>query len=52
VIQSAGHTRTPDAQALSHELAAARPGQQVTITLTRGTQDLTVQVTLGDLPGR
>jgi S1-C subfamily serine protease len=51
VIQSAGHTRTPDAPTLSQALAAARPGQQITLTVTRGTQDLTVQVTLGELPG-
>ena len=51
VIQSAGNTRTPDAPTLSQALAAAHPGQDVTLTVTRGTQDLTVRVTLGELPG-
>jgi S1-C subfamily serine protease len=51
VIHSAGNTRTPDAPALSQALAAAHPGQHVTLTATRATQDLTVQVTLGELPG-
>ena len=64
VIRSLGSTQTPDATALSQALAAARPGQQVTVTFTRGTGDgaqgsssagqarsLSVQVTLGELPG-
>ena len=51
VIQSAGNTPTPDAPALSAALAAAHPGQHVTLTATRATQHLTVNVTLGELPG-
>jgi S1-C subfamily serine protease len=51
VIQSAGQERTPDTQALSRALAAAQPGEQVTLTVARGTEHLTVQVTLGELPG-
>jgi S1-C subfamily serine protease len=51
VIKSVGGTPTPDATALSQALAAARPGDQVTLTVTRGGQDLTVRVTLGELPG-
>lgn len=51
VITSAGQERTPDAQALSQALAAARPGDQVTLTFARGGQQLTVTVTLGELVG-
>jgi S1-C subfamily serine protease len=59
VIRSVGSTPTPDAAALSQALAAARPGEQVAVTVTRGTQgtapgtaqELTVRVTLGQLPG-
>jgi S1-C subfamily serine protease len=57
VIKSVGGTQTPDATALSEALAAARPGDQVTLTVIRGaqaqgtTQELTVRVTLGELPG-
>jgi hypothetical protein len=44
---------------LSEALAAARPADLVTLTVSRGaagqaqgtTQDLTVHVTLGELPG-
>jgi S1-C subfamily serine protease len=49
VIRSAGRTPTPDAASLAEVLAAARPGQALTITVTRGTQTLTVPVTLGEL---
>ena len=59
VIKSVGGTQTPDATALSEALAAARPADLVTLTVSRGaagqgqgtTQDLTVHVTLGELPG-
>ena len=51
MIQSAGNTRTPDAPALSQALAADRPGDQISLTVTRATQHLTVNVTLGELPG-
>jgi S1-C subfamily serine protease len=59
VIKSVGGAQTPDATALSEALAAARPGDQVTLTVIRGapgqaqgtTQELTVHVTLGELPG-
>ncbi len=51
VIRSLGNTPTPDATALSQALAAARPGQHVTITFTRDRQQTTAQVTLGELPG-
>ncbi len=51
VIQSAGNTRTPDAPALSQALAANRPEDQISLTVTRGTEHLTVNLTLGELPG-
>jgi S1-C subfamily serine protease len=51
VITAAGTTRTPEDTALSQALAAARPGQQVIPTITRSAQQLSVQVTLGELPG-
>jgi putative serine protease PepD len=51
VIQAIGPDRTADATAMAQALAAARPGDQVTLTVTRGTQNLTVPVTLGELPG-
>jgi S1-C subfamily serine protease len=60
VITSVGPAPTPDASALSQALAAARPGDQVTVTVSRGggegaaqgtTRELTVRVTLGELPG-
>jgi S1-C subfamily serine protease len=43
--------QTPDTTALSAALAGARPGDKVTLTISRGTQDQTVEVTLGELPG-
>jgi S1-C subfamily serine protease len=60
VIRSVGPAPTPDASALSQALAATRPGDQVTVTVGRGsegatqgtTRELTVRVTLGELPGR
>ena len=51
VIKSAGQAQTPDATALSQALAEARPGDKITVTASRGGQDRTVQVTLGELPG-
>jgi S1-C subfamily serine protease len=32
-------------------VAAAQPGDKVTVTVSRDGQDRTVQVTLGELPG-
>jgi len=61
VITAAGSRQTPDTTALSQVLAAARPGDKLTVTVSRagqagtgqaGTgQQRTVQVTLGVLPG-
>ena len=51
VIHAAGGTPTPDTQALAGILAAAHPGEQITLSITRGAQELTVQLTLGELPG-
>jgi hypothetical protein len=63
VIRSVGRAQTPDAQSLSQALAAAQPGQQVSVTVTRGAaggaqgsgaasaHDLTVRVALDELPG-
>jgi putative serine protease PepD len=51
VIESAGGTPTPDTQALAGVLAAADPGDQVTLAVVRGAQELTVKLTLGELPG-
>jgi S1-C subfamily serine protease len=51
VIKSAGGTPTPDTQALAGVLAAADPGDQVTLSVTRGGQDMDVKLTLGQLPG-
>ena len=51
VIQAVGQTRTPDATALTGALAARDPGQAVPVTVDRGGQTVTVQVTLGELPG-
>jgi S1-C subfamily serine protease len=50
VIAAAGGTPTPDTQALAGVLAAAHPGEQVTLSVTRGAQELTVKLTLGELP--
>ena len=41
----------PDATALTGALAARDPGQAVPVTVDRGGQTVTVQVTLGELPG-
>jgi S1-C subfamily serine protease len=49
IIRSAGGTPTPDTQALAGVLAAAHPGDQITLSVLREAQDLTVKVTLGEL---
>ena len=49
--QVAAATPTPDTQALAGVLAAADPGDQITLTVIRATQELTVKLTLGELPG-
>jgi S1-C subfamily serine protease len=51
VISSAGQAPTQDTTALSQVLAGAQPADKITLTITRGLQDHTVQVTLGELPG-
>ena len=51
VIHAVGGTPTQDASALSQILAAAHPGQKATVDFTRGGQEQTVQLTLGQLPG-
>jgi putative serine protease PepD len=51
VITSADGTPTADTQALATMLAAARPGDQITLAVDRGTGQLTVKLTLGELPG-
>jgi putative serine protease PepD len=51
VVKSAGGTPTPDTQALAGVLAAADPGDQITLSVVRGAQELTVKLTLGELPG-
>jgi S1-C subfamily serine protease len=50
VIAAAAGTPTPDTQALAGVLAAAHPGEQLTLSVTRGAQELTVKLTLGELP--
>ena len=51
VIDAAGGTPTPDTQALAGVLAAADPGDQLTVAVTRGGQEMDVKLTLGQLPG-
>jgi S1-C subfamily serine protease len=51
VIRTAGGTATPDQQALAGVLAAADPGEKLTLEITRAGQQLTVPLTLGELPG-
>jgi S1-C subfamily serine protease len=50
VIRTAGDTATPDTQALATALAAAHPGDKMALEIVRGTERLTVTVTLGELP--
>jgi S1-C subfamily serine protease len=51
IIRTAGGTPTPDPQALAGVLAAAHPGDHLTLEIARGTGQLTVNLTLGELPG-
>ena len=50
VIAAAGGTPTPDTQELAGVLAAAEPGDQVTLSVARAGQELSVKITLGELP--
>src|SRR5690242_737792 len=52
VITRVGAQETADTTALSQALAAASPGDQVTVTVTRDGEQRDVQVTLGELPAR
>jgi S1-C subfamily serine protease len=51
VITAVAGAQTIDTTALSQALAAAKPGDTVTVTISRDGQDRNVQVTLGELPG-
>jgi len=51
IIRTAGGTPTPDPQALAGVLAAAHPGDHLALEIARGTGQLTVNLTLGELPG-
>ena len=51
IIKAVEGTPTPDTQALAGTLAAAHPGDQLTLTVGRGAKELTVKLTLGELPG-
>jgi S1-C subfamily serine protease len=51
VITAVAGAQTTDTTALSQALAAARPGDKVTVTISRDGHDRNVQVTLGELPG-
>jgi S1-C subfamily serine protease len=51
VITAVGGAQTTDTTALSQALAAAEPGDTVTVTTSRDGQDRSVQVRLGELPG-
>jgi len=50
VIVSVGAQETPDTTALSQALAAASPGDKVSLTVSRDGEQRDVQVTLGELP--
>ena len=50
VITSVGGQETPDTTALSQALAAASPGDKVTLTVSRDGESRDVPVTLGELP--
>jgi S1-C subfamily serine protease len=52
VITSVGAQETPDTTALAQALAAASPGDKVTLTVSRDGESRDVQVTLGELPAR
>jgi len=51
VIKSVAGTQIPDTTALTQALAAAKPGDTVTVTISRAGQDRDVRVTLGELGG-
>ena len=51
VIKSVGGVQTPETTALTQALAAAEPGDKVSVTISRDGQDRDVRVTLGELPG-
>ena len=51
VIKSVGPAQTPDTTALSQALTSARPGDKITLTISRGGHDQAVHLTLGELPG-
>lgn len=51
VISSLAGMPTPDTTALAQALAVKRPGEAITLTITRDARDLIVRVTLGELPG-
>ena len=52
VITAINGTATPDTEALAAVLAGLRPGQQVTVSVTKADgSTATVHVTLGQLPG-
>ena len=52
VITAVNGTSTPDTEALAAVLAGLRPGQQVTVSVTKADGSAaTVHVTLGQLPG-
>jgi S1-C subfamily serine protease len=50
VITKAGPRETTDTTALSQALAAASPGDKITVTVSRDGADRTVPITLGELP--
>jgi S1-C subfamily serine protease len=50
VITKAGPGETTDTTALSQALAAASPGDKITVTVSRDGADRTVPITLGELP--
>jgi len=51
VITKAGGQPVTDLTGLSQVLAAAQPGDKLAVTATRGGEERSVQVTLGELPG-
>ena len=51
VIKSVAGTQIPDTTALTQALAAAKPGNTVTVAISRASQDQDVRVTLGELGG-
>jgi len=50
VITRVGAQETPDTTALSQALAAASPGDKVTVTVSRDGGERDVRITLGELP--